>query len=165
MLWQRTCAQLGAAAGDAAQRMRAADCSLATPPWHPSHPTLSPHHTPPPPPVAHLQGMSYANLAGLPYAFGLYGAFVPCIVYAFLGSSRQLVRAACSPSRLAIVLTCGSGGRHHGCGQRGSTSPAPQALMSLPTAGQHARLPPSPPTAARLTATSNQRPRPLRALH
>lgn len=37
------------------------------------------------------QGMSYANLAGLPYAFGLYGAFVPCIVYAFLGSSRQLV--------------------------------------------------------------------------
>ncbi|KAI7843852.1 hypothetical protein COHA_002403 [Chlorella ohadii] len=36
-------------------------------------------------------GMSYANLAGLPYAFGLYGAFVPCIVYAFLGSSRQLV--------------------------------------------------------------------------
>ena len=38
------------------------------------------------------QGMSYANLAGLPYAFGLYGAFVPCIVYAFLGSSRQLVR-------------------------------------------------------------------------
>lgn len=37
------------------------------------------------------QGMSYANLAGLPYAFGLYGAFVPCIVYAFFGSSRQLV--------------------------------------------------------------------------
>ncbi|EFN58438.1 hypothetical protein CHLNCDRAFT_19800, partial [Chlorella variabilis] len=37
------------------------------------------------------QGMSYANLAGLPYAFGLYGAFVPCIVYAFFGTSRQLV--------------------------------------------------------------------------
>ncbi|KAL4859014.1 Proton/sulfate cotransporter 2 [Chlorella vulgaris] len=37
------------------------------------------------------QGMSYANLAGLPYVFGLYGAFVPCIVYAFLGTSRQLV--------------------------------------------------------------------------
>ena len=38
--------------------------------------------------------MSYANLAGLPYAFGLYGAFVPCIVYALLGSSRQLVSTA-----------------------------------------------------------------------
>ena len=45
------------------------------------------------------QGMSYANLAGLPYAFGLYGAFVPCIVYAFFGTSRQLVsmpRAGCT---------------------------------------------------------------------
>jgi MFS superfamily sulfate permease-like transporter len=39
-----------------------------------------------------MQGMSYANLAGLPYAYGLYGAFVPCIVYAMLGTSRQLVR-------------------------------------------------------------------------
>ena len=37
------------------------------------------------------QGMSYANLAGLPQAYGLYGAFVPCIVYAFFGTSRQLV--------------------------------------------------------------------------
>lgn len=38
------------------------------------------------------QGMSYAKLAGLPYVFGLYGAFVPCLIYALLGSSRQLVR-------------------------------------------------------------------------
>jgi len=36
------------------------------------------------------QGMSYANLAGLPSVFGLYGAFLPCLVYAFVGSSRQL---------------------------------------------------------------------------
>lgn len=36
------------------------------------------------------QGMSYANLAGLPQVYGLYGAFVPTIVYALLGSSRQL---------------------------------------------------------------------------
>jgi sulfate transporter 4 len=35
--------------------------------------------------------MSYANLAGLPNVYGLYGAFVPCIVYAFFGTSRQLV--------------------------------------------------------------------------
>ena len=38
------------------------------------------------------QGMSYANLAGLPSVYGLYGAFVPCLVYSVLGSSRQLVR-------------------------------------------------------------------------
>ena len=36
------------------------------------------------------QGMSYANLAALPAVYGLYGAFVPCLVYSFLGSSRQL---------------------------------------------------------------------------
>ena len=38
------------------------------------------------------QGMSYAKLAGLPNVWGLYGAFVPVLVYAGLGSSRQLVR-------------------------------------------------------------------------
>ncbi len=36
------------------------------------------------------QGMSYANLAGLPQVYGLYGAFVPCLVYSLLGSSKQL---------------------------------------------------------------------------
>lgn len=36
------------------------------------------------------QGMSYANLAGLPSVYGLYGAFVPCLAYSLLGSSRQL---------------------------------------------------------------------------
>ena len=36
------------------------------------------------------QGMSYAKLAGLPPVWGLYGAFVPVIVYACLGSSRHL---------------------------------------------------------------------------
>lgn len=50
------------------------------------------------------QGMSYANLAGLPQVYGLYGAFVPCLVYSVLGTSRQLVRcdlaslcASCCP--------------------------------------------------------------------
>lgn len=36
------------------------------------------------------QGMSYANLAGLPSVYGLYGAFVPALVYGLLGTSRQL---------------------------------------------------------------------------
>ncbi|KAK9809119.1 hypothetical protein WJX72_009585 [[Myrmecia] bisecta] len=36
------------------------------------------------------QGMSYAKLAGLPSVYGLYGAFVPVIVYSALGSSRHL---------------------------------------------------------------------------
>ncbi|GAB4822844.1 hypothetical protein N2152v2_009890 [Parachlorella kessleri] len=36
------------------------------------------------------QGMSYANLAGLPQVFGLYGAFVPPLVYSLFGSSKQL---------------------------------------------------------------------------
>ena len=36
------------------------------------------------------QGMSYAKLAGVPQVWGLYGAFVPVMVYAALGSSRHL---------------------------------------------------------------------------
>ncbi len=40
------------------------------------------------------QGMSYASLAGLPNVFGLYGATIPCIIYCFFGSSRQLVSLA-----------------------------------------------------------------------
>lgn len=42
---------------------------------------------------------SYANLAGLPYVYGLYGAFVPCIVYALFGSSRQLAVGPVAVSR------------------------------------------------------------------
>ena len=37
------------------------------------------------------QGMSYANLAGLPQVYGLYGAFLPCLVYSLFGTSKQLV--------------------------------------------------------------------------
>ena len=36
-------------------------------------------------------GMSYAqNLAFLPQVYGIYGAFIPCLVYAALGSSKHL---------------------------------------------------------------------------
>ena len=36
------------------------------------------------------QGMAYALIAGLPPIYGLYAALTPQIVYAFLGTSRQL---------------------------------------------------------------------------
>lgn len=47
------------------------------------------------------QGMSYAALAGLPSVYGLYGAFVPVLCYAALGSSRHLVRL-----RTCRAVTC-----------------------------------------------------------
>lgn len=34
--------------------------------------------------------MSYANIAGVPAVMGLYGAFMPILVYSLFGSSRQL---------------------------------------------------------------------------
>jgi SulP family sulfate permease len=38
------------------------------------------------------QSMAYAQLAGLPPYYGLYAAFLPGIIAALWGSSRQLVR-------------------------------------------------------------------------
>ena len=48
------------------------------------------------------QAMAYALLAGLPPAVGLYAATVPVIVYALLGSSRQL---AVGPVAIVSLLT------------------------------------------------------------
>ena len=45
------------------------------------------------------QGMSYAKLAGLPSVYGLYGAFVPVLCYASLGTSRHLVRTAANQQK------------------------------------------------------------------
>lgn len=36
------------------------------------------------------QGMAYATIAGLPAVYGLYAAIVPILIYALLGTSRQL---------------------------------------------------------------------------
>ena len=47
------------------------------------------------------KGMAYAVIAGLPVQAGLYVAFVPMLVYALLGSSRQL--SVSSTTTLAIL--------------------------------------------------------------
>ena len=44
------------------------------------------------------QGLSYANIAGLPNVYGLYGSFVPCMIYALFGTSKQLVGAPRGPA-------------------------------------------------------------------
>lgn len=48
------------------------------------------------------QGMSYARLAGLPQEYGLYGAFVPVMVYAALGSSKHLAVGPVAVTSLII---------------------------------------------------------------
>ena len=48
------------------------------------------------------QGMAYAMIAGLPPIYGLYASTIPLIVYAILGSSRQL---AVGPVAMVSLLT------------------------------------------------------------
>ena len=45
--------------------------------------------------------MSYADIAGLDYVYGLYAAAVPAIVYAWFGSSGQL---AVGPVAIVSIL-------------------------------------------------------------
>jgi len=52
------------------------------------------------------QSMSYARLAGLPSVIGLYGAFVPVLCYAALGSSRHLARAPRPALHAPCALPC-----------------------------------------------------------
>jgi hypothetical protein len=47
------------------------------------------------------QGMAYALLAGLPVEIGLYASTVPVLIYAFLGTSRQM---AVGPFALVALL-------------------------------------------------------------
>ncbi len=54
------------------------------------------------------QGMAYAMLAGLPPIYGLYAATIPLIVYAFLGTSRQL--SVGPGAMVAILIASGVGG-------------------------------------------------------
>ena len=36
------------------------------------------------------QSMSYANIAGLPYIYGLYAMLMSTAIYAFFGTSKQM---------------------------------------------------------------------------
>lgn len=49
------------------------------------------------------QSLSYANSAGLPAVFGLYGCFTPCLAYAVLGTSRQLAVGPVAVTSLLIA--------------------------------------------------------------
>jgi SulP family sulfate permease len=63
------------------------------------------------------KAMAYATVAGLPVSVGFYTAFVPMIVYAFLGTSRVLsvssttTLAILTATELAVVVPDGDAGR------------------------------------------------------
>ena len=50
------------------------------------------------------QGMAYAFLAGMPLIYGLYGSIVPLLLYAVLGTSRQL---SIGPVAVSSILVLG----------------------------------------------------------
>lgn len=49
------------------------------------------------------QGMAYAMIAGLPPQYGLYAALVPQVVYALMGTSRQLAVGAVATDSLLVA--------------------------------------------------------------
>ena len=53
------------------------------------------------------QGMAYSMIAGLPPIYGLYASTIPIIIYAILGTSRQL---AVGPVAMVSLLTAASVG-------------------------------------------------------
>jgi SulP family sulfate permease len=57
------------------------------------------------------QGMAYASIAGMPPVYGLYASIIPLIVYAFLGTSRQL---AVGPVAMVSLLTATAIGNMEG---------------------------------------------------
>ena len=54
------------------------------------------------------QGIAYAIIAGLPPIYGLYTAMIPQIVYAFLGTSRQLAVGPAAMDSLIVVSGVGA---------------------------------------------------------
>ncbi len=54
------------------------------------------------------QGIAYAIIAGLPPIYGLYTAMIPQIVYAFLGTSRQLAIGPAAMDSLIVASGVGA---------------------------------------------------------
>ncbi len=54
------------------------------------------------------QGMAYAMIAGLPPVYGLYAALLPQIVYAFMGTSRQLAVGPVAMDSLLVAAGLGA---------------------------------------------------------
>jgi SulP family sulfate permease len=54
------------------------------------------------------QGMAYAMIAGLPPVFGLYAALMPQVVYAILGTSRQLAVGPVAMDSLLVASGLGA---------------------------------------------------------
>lgn len=58
------------------------------------------------------QGMAYAMLAGLPPIYGLYAATVPLLIYAILGTSRQLAVGPVAMVSLLVASGVGALAEH-----------------------------------------------------
>jgi SulP family sulfate permease len=54
------------------------------------------------------QGMAYAMIAGLPPVFGLYAALIPQLIYAILGTSRQLAVGPVAMDSLLVASGLGA---------------------------------------------------------
>jgi len=54
------------------------------------------------------QGMAYAMIAGLPPVFGLYASLIPQIIYAILGTSRQLAVGPVAMDSLLVASGLGA---------------------------------------------------------
>ncbi|AEL24213.1 SulP family inorganic anion transporter [Cyclobacterium marinum] len=54
------------------------------------------------------QGMAYAMIAGLPPVFGLYASLIPQIVYALMGTSRQLAVGPVAMDSLLVASGLGA---------------------------------------------------------
>ena len=54
------------------------------------------------------QGMAYAMIAGLPPVFGLYASLIPQVIYAILGTSRQLAVGPVAMDSLLVASGLGA---------------------------------------------------------
>jgi len=54
------------------------------------------------------QGMAYAMIAGLPPVFGLYASLIPQLIYAFMGTSRQLAVGPVAMDSLLVASGLGA---------------------------------------------------------